>query len=60
MLLAGIGLAACQQVNGSESFLYFTQEILEKAGFASRTYITYFHTFISFDGEEIIPTYNTH
>jgi MFS family permease len=33
MLLAGVGLGACQQASGSEAFLYFSPVLLEDAGF---------------------------
>lgn len=36
MLLAGVGLGACQQVNGSEAFIYYTPSIMENAGFTKR------------------------
>jgi predicted MFS family arabinose efflux permease len=36
MLLAGVGLGACQQVNGSEAFIYYSPSLLEKAGYESR------------------------
>ena len=36
MLLAGVGLAASQQINGEEAFIYYSPKILEQAGFESR------------------------
>lgn len=36
MLRAGIGLAACQQLTGCESLIYYSPIFLEKAGFVSK------------------------
>jgi len=36
MLMAGIGIAICQQLNGQEAFLYFAPQILQDAGFTSK------------------------
>lgn len=36
MLLAGIGVNICQQINGSESLVYYSPVLLEKAGVESR------------------------
>ena len=36
MLLAGVGLGACQQLNGSEAFIYFSPVLLEDAGFETK------------------------
>lgn len=36
MLMAGIGLAACQQLTGCESLIYFSPVFMEKAGFVTR------------------------
>jgi len=36
MLMAGIGLAACQQLTGCESLIYYSPIFLEKAGFVSK------------------------
>lgn len=36
MLIAGVGVAVCQQINGSEALVYFSPFLLQQAGFTSR------------------------
>lgn len=36
MLWAGLGLAVCQQLSGTDAVVYFSAEFLKEAGFVSR------------------------